>query len=280
MNSVGSACLRCEFTFQSNEHPPKIHRQTILSPKWAATPEIISEPRAQFEKVFKRSFGIQDSKKPRHRKKASLHHTSQSFSQVRLDDALLKCISTLSPKCRDEELEDLIYFILDLYQFHDVALPISEVDVTQIVVDLRMILEDHATRNHGSKKSTKVNGNEHVFLVLDKNVQGLPWESIPILRGRSVSRIPSVDFLIDRLEYVELRDLVSNNRILLVRPLIRARATLSSILVVICAELRDLVSNNRILLVRPLIRARATLSSIPVVICAELKNASRIGLLE
>ena len=45
-------------------------------------------------------------------------------------------------------------------------------------------------------------------------------------------------------------------------------------------ELRDLVSNNRILLVRPLIRARATLSSILVVICAELKNASRIGLLE
>jgi len=162
-----------------------------LSPKWTATPEIISELRAQFEKVFKRSFGIQDSKKPRHRKKASLHHTSQSFSQVRLDDALLKCISTLSPKCRDEELEDLIYFILDLYQFHDVALPISEVDVTQIVVD-------HATRNHGSKKRTRVNDNEHVFLVLDKNVQSLPWESIPILRGRSVSRIPSVDFLIDR----------------------------------------------------------------------------------
>jgi len=186
-------------------HSPKIHWQTILSPKWTATPEIISELRTQFEKVFKRSFGIQDSKKPRHRKKASLHHTSQSFSQVRLDDALLKCISTLSPKCRDEELEDLIYFILDLYQFHDIALPISEVDVTQIVVDLRMILEDHATRNHGSKKSVKVNDNEHVFLVLDKNVQGLPWESIPILRGRSVSRIPSIDFLIDRLEYVEFR---------------------------------------------------------------------------
>ena len=64
---------------------------------------------------------------------------------------------------------------------------------------------NHATRNHGSKKRTRVNDNEHVFLVLDKNVQSLPWESIPILRGRSVSRIPSVDFLIDRLEYVELR---------------------------------------------------------------------------
>lgn len=108
-------------------------------------------------------------------------------------------------------MEDLIYFILDLYQSHDVAVPVSEVDVTQIMVDLRMILEDHVMRTRGLKKSTKVNGpasqndNEHVFLVLDKNIQGLPWESIPMLRGRSVSRIPSVDFLIDRLEYAEMR---------------------------------------------------------------------------
>lgn len=38
--------------------------------------------------------------------------------------------------------------------------------------------------------------------MLDKNVAGIPWESIPILRGRSVSRIPGVDFLLDRLQYV------------------------------------------------------------------------------
>lgn len=39
-----------------------------------------------------------------------------------------------------------------------------------------------------------------MFLVLDKNVQRLPWESIPVLRGRSVSRIPSISFLIDRIQ--------------------------------------------------------------------------------
>ncbi|KAG5734262.1 Separin, partial [Termitomyces sp. T112] len=45
--------------------------------------------------------------------------------------------------------------------------------------------------------------DEHLFLVLDKNLQGLPWESIPVLRGRSVSRIPSVDFLHDRVLFAE-----------------------------------------------------------------------------
>lgn len=34
--------------------------------------------------------------------------------------------------------------------------------------------------------------------MLDKNVQGLPWESIPALRGRPISRVPSLDFLVDR----------------------------------------------------------------------------------
>lgn len=46
--------------------------------------------------------------------------------------------------------------------------------------------------------------DQHIFLVLDKNLQGLPLESLPILRGRSVSRIPSMSFLIDRLELARI----------------------------------------------------------------------------
>lgn len=167
--------------------------------------------RIQFERVFKRSFGIQDKKRPGTHRKTSSQPQPHSFNQVRLDDTLLRCFSTLSPKCRDEELEDLIYFLLDLYQFHGVPIPISEVDITQMVLDMRTILEEHSARLRGPKRSAKHDGtasqldDEHVYLVLDKNLQGLPWESIPILRGRSVSRIPSVDFLIDRLEYAEMK---------------------------------------------------------------------------
>lgn len=41
--------------------------------------------------------------------------------------------------------------------------------------------------------------DEHLFLVLDKNAQDFPWESIPILRKRSVSRVPSLPYLIDQI---------------------------------------------------------------------------------
>lgn len=142
--------------------------------------------------------------KSRHEKhkKSSSQVQNQVPNQVTFDDSLLHCFSTLSPKCRDEELEDLVYFILDLYQFHGIPVAIAEVDIIQVVIDLRGVLEDHALKL-SQREPRKYEGQstceEHTFLVLDKNVQCLPWESIPILRGRSISRIPSVDFLHDRL---------------------------------------------------------------------------------
>jgi separase len=127
---------------------------------------------------------------------------NQALSQVTFDNSLLECFSTLSPKCRDEELEDLVYFILDLYQFHGVPVAIAEVDVVQVVVDLRSVLEDHTlklTQMDPRLHDVRPTNDEHTFLILDKNLQSLPWESIPTLRGRSVSRIPSIDFLHDRV---------------------------------------------------------------------------------
>lgn len=155
-------------------------------------PDVLADLRTRLDKVFKRSLHSQEKKQK---------------TKIRLDDNLLQCFSTLSPKCRDEELEDLVYFILDLYQFHGVPVAISEVDVDQVVVDLRTALEEHAVKAKGKVVAQE---DSHMFLVLDKNLQGLPWESIPILRGRSVSRIPGMDFLIDRLECVKWQNKASH----------------------------------------------------------------------
>ena len=120
----------------------------------------------------------------------------KQLNAVQLDDSLLECFISLSPKCRSEELEDLIYFILDLYQFNGVAIAIAEVDVDQVAVDLRTALEELAASSQGLIKPIADN---HLFLILDKNIQGLPWESMPVLRGESTSRVPDMRFLLDRL---------------------------------------------------------------------------------
>ncbi|KAF6764468.1 cysteine peptidase C50 [Ephemerocybe angulata] len=189
--------------------------KTILSPRSNLTAEQLDELRAQFDKVFQRNLHVKDKKtkaRAGHRKAAS---QSQAPSQVYLDDAMLRCFSALSPKCREEELEDLLYFILDLYQFHGVPVVTAEVDSMQAVVDLRAVLEEHNGRLQRAKgakvrsasRATPVprEEEEHIFLVLDKNVQGLPWESLPSLRGRSVSRIPCIDFLHDRIAFASLK---------------------------------------------------------------------------
>jgi len=121
----------------------------------------------------------------------------KQLNAVQLDDSLLECFISLSPKCRSEELEDLVYFVLDMYQFSGVSIAIAEVDVDQVTIDLRTALEELAASSQGSIRPVPDN---HMFLILDKNIQGLPWESIPVLRGESVSRIPDMRFLLDRLE--------------------------------------------------------------------------------
>ena len=67
----------------------------------------------------------------------------------------------------------------------------------QAVVDLRTILEEFGSL---AQDQISLVEDHHTFLVLDKNVQGFPWESLPLLRGRSISRIPSLPFLLDRLD--------------------------------------------------------------------------------
>lgn len=85
---------------------------------------------------------------------------------------------------------------------------IAEVDIDQVVVDLRMMLEEYnakTTKRTKYSRTTSKAVDEHLFLVLDKNVQGLPWESLPILRGRSISRVPGVQFLLDRLSFAKCK---------------------------------------------------------------------------
>ena len=161
------------------------HYQTILSPAADIPKEVLSNFRVRLEGVFQR---------------ASVSMDKMQLSAVQLDDSLLECFISLSSKCRSEELEDLVYFVLDLYQFSGVSIAIAEVDIDQVTIDLRAVLEELAMSSQGLIKPIPDN---HMFLILDKNTQGLPWESMPALRGESVSRIPDMRFLLDRLDLAD-----------------------------------------------------------------------------
>lgn len=109
-----------------------------------------------------------------------------------LDPDVLNCLATLSPKSKEQEIEDLVYFILDLHQLSGQPVAIAEVDIEQLSLDVLTALQ--------TLQPSQSQTEEQIFLVLDRKTQELPWESMPILRQRAVSRIPNIAFLLDRLE--------------------------------------------------------------------------------
>ncbi|GAA5914661.1 hypothetical protein JCM8208_000403 [Rhodotorula glutinis] len=120
-------------------------------------------------------------------------------TRFKLDDSIVECLAALPSSAREEDLEDLFYFMAESFQYSGVPLACDETDVDQVVVDLREALEEL----HGTKSAPKsrVDPDEHTFLVLDQDLQAFPWESLPCLQGRSVSRLPSLSFLRDRLDH-------------------------------------------------------------------------------
>lgn len=74
--------------------------------------------------------------------------------------------------------------------------PDSIVLLKLVVNHLKVALQ----KLHNATASPVIHTDEHTFLILDRSVQEFPWESIPCLRGRSVSRLPSLSFLRDRID--------------------------------------------------------------------------------
>lgn len=83
----------------------------------------------------------------------------------------------------DELLADLLYFVVDMLQFHGERNAYDEIDFDSMVVDVLDALRsfyETAVADHSE---------QHLILILDKRLLAFPWESLPCLEGVSVSRM-------------------------------------------------------------------------------------------
>ena len=94
----------------------------------------------------------------------------------------------------DEELTDLIYFVVDILQFNGEANAIDEIDFDSMVI----ATQDALRAYHSAAQSTS-SFTPHTILMLDNSLHGFPWESLPCLQKLSVSRLPSLAALRERL---------------------------------------------------------------------------------
>ncbi|KAM4055248.1 peptidase family c50 domain-containing protein [Hirsutella rhossiliensis] len=89
----------------------------------------------------------------------------------------------------DESLNDLLYFVVDVLQFHGERNAYDEIDFDAMVVETYDALRGYhgAARSGGEREE-----GAHTVLVLDKALHEFPWESLPCMEGLAVSRVPSL----------------------------------------------------------------------------------------
>ncbi|KAK6355302.1 hypothetical protein TWF696_004412 [Orbilia brochopaga] len=103
----------------------------------------------------------------------------------------------------EDSIQDLIYLVIDILQFHGEKNAADEVDIDEMIVLITDALESYHKAVRDYDDCTTI---DHTVLILDKAVHALPWESLPCLDGRSVSRLPSLASLRERLEMQNFSD--------------------------------------------------------------------------
>lgn len=94
----------------------------------------------------------------------------------------------------DEALMDLIYFVVDILHFNGERNAYDEIDFDAMVVETQEALQAYHSAANKAAPTT-----QHTILILDNNLHGFPWESLPCLEKLSISRLPSLAALRERL---------------------------------------------------------------------------------
>lgn len=96
----------------------------------------------------------------------------------------------------DDAITDLLYFVIDILQFQGERNAYDEIDFDAMVLEVIDALRSY----HDAVKDTSSGRGGHKILILDKALHAFPWESLPCLEGQSVSRMPSLSCLQERLQ--------------------------------------------------------------------------------
>lgn len=144
---------------------------------------------ARFQKSFQQ---ILDGSLPsRNRIRGKRSPKAQSVNlDPRILDLFIGLGDPADPDCDyDEALNDLLYFVVDILQFHGERNAYDEIDFDAMVVETYDALRGYyAALSSGSERED----GSHTILVLDKALHAFPWESLPCMEGLAVSRVPSL----------------------------------------------------------------------------------------
>jgi separase len=94
----------------------------------------------------------------------------------------------------DDPLMDLIYFVVDVLHFNGEHNAYDEIEFDTMVIETL-----DALRAYHNACAGVAADSAHTILILDKSLHIFPWESLPCLQSLSISRLPSMAALRERL---------------------------------------------------------------------------------
>ncbi|KAL8721079.1 MAG: hypothetical protein Q9225_002151 [Loekoesia sp. 1 TL-2023] len=103
----------------------------------------------------------------------------------------------------EEPLMDLLYFVIDILQFHGERNAYDEIDFDSMTIEIFDALRQY---HEAAKRTEGQSAIEHTILILDKELHCFPWESLPCLDGQAVTRLPSLSSLRDRILQQQQKD--------------------------------------------------------------------------
>jgi separase len=144
---------------------------------------------------FQRDFvTILDKHLPSRRQVRGKKTKAAQAPRVTLDTNVLELFIGLGdatqPDCDfDEELTDLLYFVVDILQFYGERNAYDEIPFDAIAVETLEALHAYHAAANAAEETTP---NIHTILLLDKALHIFPWESLPCMQGLAISRMPSL----------------------------------------------------------------------------------------
>ncbi|KAF6817178.1 cell division-associated protein bimb [Colletotrichum sojae] len=147
---------------------------------------------AKFQKTFSKML---DKHLPS-RRQVRGKKTTKAAPKVALEPRILDLFIGLGdPSAPDSEMEeplnDLLYFVVDILQFHGERNAYDEIDFDSMVLDTFDALQAY----HNAAKTSDPEDGAHSILILDKALHAFPWESLPCMEGLAYSRVPSLSCL-------------------------------------------------------------------------------------
>lgn len=94
------------------------HSQTIFSPIDDSTPNSHATFQAALEKIFRQALAA--------------GHDRGKTPRVKLVDHIVQCFATLGSTAKEQEYEDLVYFVLDLHGFYGAPVALAELDIDEV----------------------------------------------------------------------------------------------------------------------------------------------------